>query len=265
MASGDTGFFGKKQHIAPMPKNSYQDKDLQPWQAQEEFSVVDFLAEAPDYFAREPFTIHVHPRSNGIHEFLNLQIQLKVARLGRLKHRIQHQIRANRTEMAPLASSPSVPSHDDQDSPSDSEPSSDISEGKLVYRKGGKVFEIAVSPEQLNRYFGTVPTSEKPKEEKTPKKKAFGRDIFDRFLNEPGFFKRSDDPESVPPDASIEASIQEDETVVTETLAKIHQAQGNFAKAMSIYEKLGLLFPEKSGYFEAQIEKLQDLDTKNDA
>lgn len=264
MASGDTGFFAKKQHIAPMPKNSYQDKDLQHWQAQEEFSVVDFLAEAPDYFAREPFTIHVNPRSNGIHEFLNLQIQLKVARLGRLKQEIQHQIQANRSEANALATSPSAQSDGQHPSP-ESQQSSDISEGKLVYRKGNKIFEIAVSPEQLNRYFGKASGSEKPKEEKISKKRAFGRDIFDRFLNEPGFFKRSEDPESVPPDASIEASIQEDETVVTETLAKIHQAQGNYAKAMSIYEKLGLLFPEKSSYFEAQIEKLQDLDTKNDA
>lgn len=236
-----------------MPYNSNSDNNMSPWQAQEGFSLVDFLAEAPDYFAREPFTIHVHPRSEGIHEFLNLQIQLKVARLIRIKDQIQHQIKAYQKQEA-------IPQTEEKP-----KALSTTETGNLVYQKDGKVFQIAVSPEQLDSYFDTK-ISHKPPEKPQPEKgRSKKRDIFDRFLHEPGFFKRSHNPEAVPPDASIEASITEDEDLVTETLARIHTSQGNHSEAQRIYHKLGLLFPEKSGYFEAQIEKLQDLDTKNDA
>ncbi|MEL6674224.1 MAG: hypothetical protein AAFR61_18605 [Bacteroidota bacterium] len=53
--------------------------------------------------------------------------------------------------------------------------------------------------------------------------------------------------------------IKPDEDVVSETLARIHLKQKNHKEAIRIYKKLSLLFPEKSTYFDAQIQKIKEL------
>ncbi len=57
--------------------------------------------------------------------------------------------------------------------------------------------------------------------------------------------------------AFADESLKRRDDIFSETLAKILGAQGYNSRAIEMYEKLKLIFPEKSPYFAAQIEKLK--------
>lgn len=57
--------------------------------------------------------------------------------------------------------------------------------------------------------------------------------------------------------ALAERSITENKELVSETLARLLAKQGHRDKAIAMYERLYLVFPEKSAYFAAEIEKLK--------
>ena len=95
----------------------------------------------------------------------------------------------------------------------------------------------------------------------------FGRDDFesiklddskplDKFIAErPSLVKQNPLPETK---VSSEEFIEFDDTVFyTETLAKIYTEQGFYKRAIDVYAKLILLYPEKSVYFASLVKELK--------
>lgn len=81
--------------------------------------------------------------------------------------------------------------------------------------------------------------------------------VIERFIQ--------DEPKISPPkpdklnlENKARKSASDDGSVVTETLAKIYEEQGLYPKALEVYEKLSLKFPEKSGYFAVRIAELKN-------
>lgn len=81
-------------------------------------------------------------------------------------------------------------------------------------------------------------------------------DLLDKFIEaEPSISKP--DREFYNPAKTAKQSLEEQESLVTETLAKIHLLQKNYSKAIETYRRLILVYPEKKTYFATQIEKIR--------
>ena len=104
---------------------------------------------------------------------------------------------------------------------------------------------------------------QRKKEEKTadvPQKKLSRKELIDKFIAENPSISRPR-AEFYNPISMAQNSIIDKGDIVSETLAKIYFQQGYLDKSIEIYEKLSLLFPEKSIYFAAQIEKIKESQT----
>ena len=95
----------------------------------------------------------------------------------------------------------------------------------------------------------------KPKEE--PKKKLKYEHLIDKFL--------TDQPRILPkkefysPVNMARKSVEEDETIVSETLANLYVQQGHYTKAVKAFHRLILKFPKKRTYFAARIDEIEEL------
>jgi hypothetical protein len=80
--------------------------------------------------------------------------------------------------------------------------------------------------------------------------------ILDKFVKENPSISRPK-AEFFNPVNMARQSVEEDEDLVTETLANLFYKQGNHKKAIKAYEKLCLLYPSKMTYFASLIQKIK--------
>jgi hypothetical protein len=80
--------------------------------------------------------------------------------------------------------------------------------------------------------------------------------IIDKFIRENPNISRPK-AEFYNPSNMAKWSAEEDDDLVSETLANVYLGQGLIKKAISTYEKLGLIYPHKMSYFAALINQLK--------
>lgn len=95
------------------------------------------------------------------------------------------------------------------------------------------------------------------KESKKEEKKLSKAEIIDKFIAENPSISRPKQ-EFFNPISAAQESVIDQENIVSETLATIYENQGYFEKAISIYEKLKLKYPEKSIIFAGRINALKN-------
>lgn len=118
----------------------------------------------------------------------------------------------------------------------------------------------------LNQESHSVEEQETEAEEPQAEEPQQGNDLIQKFIQER---PRIGDHPSGPSKGELQAffspietaklGLIDDESFVTETLAKIYEAQGYHLKAKTAYEMLSLKYPEKKANFAARIKSLEVL------
>jgi tetratricopeptide (TPR) repeat protein len=80
--------------------------------------------------------------------------------------------------------------------------------------------------------------------------------ILDKFIRENPRISRGK-AEFYNPVNMARQSVEDDNEIVTETLANVYYKQGHYKKAIKVYEKLCLIYPHKMPYFASLIQKIK--------
>jgi len=129
------------------------------------------------------------------------------------------------------------------------DPGFSFSESKDLLELTNEEGEDTGEPETvIQESVKTVPTS-----------REIQADLIEKFILSNPRIEPAVTKSNIPNEDISKPFVEEHDGLLTETLAKIYTRQGYYSRAIDIYEKLSLKFPEKSGYFASQIEKVKEL------
>ena len=145
------------------------------------------------------------------------------------------------------------------------EESGDVGE-KIIYMDPGfsvpektDLLELDLNESLTSEIYGIENGAEREAQHVTPSVKELQSALIDKFIDANPRIEASRDKSDKPIEDISKPYTEAGEGFVTETLARIYISQGYYSKAIDIYEKLSLKFPEKISYFASQIEKVKEL------
>lgn len=83
------------------------------------------------------------------------------------------------------------------------------------------------------------------------------QEIIDKFIDEEPSIQPADPDTLKEGDLTVEQTASTDDEIITESLARVYADQNYYSKAINVYEKLILKYPEKKAYFAQQINELK--------
>jgi hypothetical protein len=132
------------------------------------------------------------------------------------------------------------------------------SSGKLKFTQWLTMTEEGAEAPVIHAESDPAPAQEPTAEKRTPAGDLPGMGLVQELIQQQTA-KQKTKAEFFDPQRAAKRSLEDHADLVTETLARIYEKQGNYAKAIAAYERLAVKHPEKRDYFRGLANLLQGL------